>query len=694
MKRSIAILTVLFLSVGIARAQRFVVHPTADSLILMPWPRHIELMNGKFRLKRNLTVSVAGNPAPRMYDGATRFLRQLQRMTGLFLTQASVTPADTSSYSSFAIHVNRPGKVQLGEDESYSLEVTPDRIELKAEDDIGALHGLQTLRQLIMADNYGYYIPAVKIEDAPRFKWRGLMIDVGRHFMPVDVIKRNLNAMAAVKLNVFHWHLTEDQGFRVQCKTFPKLYEDGSNGQYYTQQQIKDIIKYANDRGIRVVPEFDMPGHTTSWFVGYPQYASAPGPYKIEDHFGVFNPVFDPTNNNTYKFLDKFFKEMTALFPDPYMHIGGDENNGVQWSKNPHIQKFMKEHNMTSSAQLQTYFINKVSHILQKYGKKTIGWDEILEPGVPQSAVIESWRGKESLYKAAKEGHGAILASGYYIDLLRPASHHYLNDPIPPDQNLPEAVKKNILGGEATMWSELVTPFTIDSRIWPRTAAIAERLWSPDSINNVHFMYERLPFVSRELEFDGTTQIKNQIMLLRHLAGREHIGPLKKFVDVIEPLKGYRRNQNDQYTTHSPFTMIADAAVADAPDARHFRDDVSDYLAGKETDAMETKIRDYLSGWISNTPGLIDIVNKAPDLHDIRPMVENLKSLSEVGLEAMDTLKSGITAKPAWALKAQKVIDDAQQSYGKTQIMVVSAVEQLVKKAAGSEIPAESTPSN
>ncbi len=694
MKKSIVSLALLFLIVGIVRGQRFVAHPTPDSLALMPWPRQINLQDGKFRLKTNLSTSVTGNPASRMYDGSTRFLRQVQRMTGLFFTQAIVTQKDTSMFSSLSIHVNRPGKVELGEDESYSLEVTPDRITLNAEDDIGALHGLQTLRQLIQADNYGYYIPAVKIEDSPRFKWRGLMIDVGRHFMPVDVIKRNLDAMAAVKLNVFHWHLTEDQGFRVESKTFPKLYEDGSNGNYYTQQEIRNIIKYANDRGIRVVPEFDMPGHTTSWFVGYPQYASAPGPYKIETHFGVFDPAFDPTNKATYTFLDKFFKEMTALFPDPYMHIGGDENNGVQWSKNPRIQEFMKNHNMKSNEELQTYFINKVSHILQKYGKKTIGWDEILEPGVPQSAVIESWRGKESLYKAAEEGHGTILANGYYIDLLRPASHHYLNDPIPPDQNIPESVKKNILGGEATMWSELVTPFTVDSRIWPRTAAIAERFWSSDSVKDVKFMYERLPYISRELEFDGTTQIKNQIMLLRHLAGTEHVGPLKKFVDVIEPLKGYQRNRGGYYTTHSPFTMIADAATADAPDARHFRDAVDSYLTGDNTAEEETRIRNYLSDWISNTPALLKMISKAPDLHNIGQMVKNLRDLSTVGLQAMDTLKSGQTAKPAWALDAQKAIDSARQPYGKTQLMVVDAVEQLVKKASGSSMSSESNHTN
>ena len=181
-------------------------------------------------------------------------------------------------------------------------------------------------------------MPAISIDDSPRFPWRGLMIDVSRHFIPLDVLKRNLDGMAAVKLNVFHWHLSDNQGFRVESKKFPKLHELGSDGLYYTQDEVRDLIAYARERGIRVVPEFDMPGHSTAWFVGYPELASGPGPYEIERKWGVFDPAMDPTREETYKFLDEFIGEMARLFPDQFFHIGGDEVNGKQWDANPKIQ--------------------------------------------------------------------------------------------------------------------------------------------------------------------------------------------------------------------------------------------------------------------------------------------------------------------------------------------------------------------
>ncbi len=201
--------------------------------------------------------------------------------------------------------------------------------------------------QLIGSD---FQAPAVHIEDHPRFPWRGLMMDVSRHWMPVDVVKRNLDAMAAVKLNVFHWHLSDDQGFRVESKRFPKLQELGSDGNFYTQDEIRQVVEYARARAIRVVPEFDIPGHTTSWFVGYPELASAPGPYKIERTWGIFQPTMNPAREETYQFLDAFIGEMAALFPDPYFHIGGDEVEETQWKQSASIQAFAREHQLAPAA--------------------------------------------------------------------------------------------------------------------------------------------------------------------------------------------------------------------------------------------------------------------------------------------------------------------------------------------------------
>src|SRR5271163_3827661 len=283
-------------------------------------------------------------------------------------------PATDSAPATLIVTVDGSGEAiqSSDENETYSLDVTSSGVHPRAATVVGAMHGLATLEQLVQSDAAGEFIPAVSIQDTPRFRWRGLMIDCARHFISIEVLKHTLDGMAAVKLNVFHWHLSEDQGFRIESKAFPKLTEMGSDGLFYTQEQAREIVTYARERGIRVVPEFDMPGHTSAWFVGYPDLASASGPFHIERKFGVFDPVMDPTRESTYKFLDTFIGEMAAIFPDHFLHIGGDENNGVEWKANPHIQSFMREHNLKDTAALQNYFNQRLLKILEKHGKHMI----------------------------------------------------------------------------------------------------------------------------------------------------------------------------------------------------------------------------------------------------------------------------------------------------------------------------------
>ncbi|MCP4728068.1 MAG: family 20 glycosylhydrolase, partial [bacterium] len=510
-KYSVSILLFIILSAVTA----FCRQETSETLNLMPVPEEITMKQGEFRLEEAFTIGVSGNAGDRLYNAAVRALRRLSGRTGLFFTQDYITGNENTASPDLMIECRRIGDVKLHEDESYKLSVTENGIRLESETDIGALRGLETFLQLLDADADGYFFPAVDINDSPRFVWRGLLIDVGRHFMPVDVIKRNLDAMAAVKLNVLHWHLSEDQGFRIESKTYPKLHQMGSDGFYYTQEQIKDIIQYADDRGIRIMPEFDMPGHVTSWLVGYPELASAPGPYEIGRRWGVMDPAMDPTKNSTYNFLDRFFKEMTALFPDDYFHIGGDENNGKHWDANADIQRFKERNDITDNHALQSYFNKKILGILTKYNKKMVGWDEIFQPDLPTNIFIQSWRGKQALVEAAKRGYQSILSNGYYIDLIRPTDHHYLNDPLPEDSELNEDEKKFILGGEATMWAEYISYETIDSRAWPRTAAIAERFWSPGYVKDLDDMYRRLQKIDLQLEEHGLLHNKNYEMFLR-----------------------------------------------------------------------------------------------------------------------------------------------------------------------------------
>jgi hexosaminidase len=507
-----------------------------------------------------------------------------------------------------------------------------------------------------------------------------LMIDAARHFMPVEVIKRNLDGMAAVKLNVFHWHLSDDQGFRVECKTFPKLYELGSDGDYYTQNQIKEVIKYADDRGIRVMPEFDLPGHATSWLTAYPEFASAPGPYSIERDWGVFDPTFNPVKAETYDFFDKFFKEMSQLFTDDFIHIGGDENSGKQWDENPAIQKFMKEHNILDNHTLQSYFNSHLLKILTKYGKKMIGWDEIFHPDLPKSIVIQSWRGRESLEEAAKQGYKSILSQGYYIDLNQSTAFHYLNDPLPEDSPLTEEQKKLVLGGEATMWSEYVSPENIDSRIWPRMAAIAERFWSSGSVRDTTDMYRRLDDKSFRLEELGLMHIKNYRMMLRRLCNNSDITALKNFVDIIEPVKLYRRYQLRRQTQQSPLTRVVDASRPDAKVARKFRYYVDQFLSGDETN-LDT-IKSLLILWKNNHKELLRTIEISPILKEIESASKDLSNIASAGLEAIEYINIDQKQNKDWLNSKLKLIQKAEVPRGQTNIMVVSAIKKLLEKAA------------
>ena len=652
-----------------------------NTLNLMPVPGEINLRDGVFRLDESFVLKIDGPADSRLYKAATRMLRRLAGRTGYFLPQDYITAESNPENPQIIINISRIGEIKLFEDESYSLTITDKQITLDAETDIGALRGFETFLQLLSIDKDGYYFPNCVINDKPRFPWRGLMIDVSRHFMPADVIKRNLDGMAAVKMNVFHWHLADDQGFRVECKTWPKLHELGSDGFYYTQNQIKDIIAYAADRGIRVVPEFDVPAHATSWLVAYPELASAPGPYTIERGWGIKDPTMNPANEFTYEFLDKLFAEMASLFPDDYLHIGGDENNGKQWNANPEIQQFMQENDIPDNHMLQAHFNMHILKSLTKYNKKMIGWDEIFQPGLPTDIVIHSWRGRKSLNESAQRGYMGILSNGYYIDLIQSAEYHYLNDPIPANTPLSPGEQEQILGGETTSWGELVTHETVDSRIWPRTAAIAERLWSPRPVMDVDDMYRRLETTSFHLEELGLLHRKNYEMMLRRLTNNHNISPLKTLVDVVEPVKIYTRHrQGKKYTSYSPYTRVVDAARPESMTARHFANLVDKYISDpKNPDATELILQ--LSVWQENHRQLVEIIKVSPVLKEIKSISADLEALSRLGLEAAKALIKNKTLKKKVLENSNKLFENAKKPRGQVELMIVPSIQKLVAAA-------------
>ena len=618
-----------------------------QELNLMPWPREISEDSGNFKINSNFTIGIYGpesNPA-RVDKAATRFLRYLTNKTGVFLDEGFAKPLQQKNIDvSLLISFSASPEVVLGVDESYELEVLQDRIEIRAATDIGAMHALSTLLQLITVDEGGYVFPVVRVKDAPRFVWRGLMMDVARHFMPVEVIKRNLDAMAFVKLNVFHWHLSDDQGFRVEVKSLPNLHEIASDGQYYTQDQIKDIVKYATERGIRVVPEFDVPGHATAILTAYPEFASKEGiDYKLERYAGIFDPTLDPTNERTYEFLDTLFKEIAPLFPDQFFHIGGDENEGKHWDENEYIQKFMKENKLRDNHELQTYFNIKLEKILARYGKSLMGWEEIMTDNMPKTALIHSWKGVnegmepgESLVKAVKNGYQTILSNGYYIDLMLSVEDHYLIDPMP-QVTLSEEEANRILGGEATMWSELVTPLTVDSRIWPRTAAIAERFWSAGSVSDVDNMFQRLEVISNSLELTGVRHLQTKEYLLRNISNYQDVHPLRSLSHISEPLKIYSRNAGGtQYKSFSPFTLFADACTADAKEVRGFRSSVAAFMSRSDAESIKQVIH-YLQRW-SGIYEKLDVLHpNAPLLTPVMPYAARVRDISDLMIQALES---------------------------------------------------------
>jgi hexosaminidase len=649
---------------------------------LMPVPAVVQFQTGRLKIDASFTAAVAGHAEARLEAGVGRAMRRLEGRTGLTLTR---TLASDPQAASLRVECRAPGSPvpSVNEDESYTLEVSDRQATLKAATSVGALRGLETFLQLLEGDRNGYYIPAVSIQDRPRFPWRGLLIDSGRHFEPVEVIKRNLDGMAAVKLNVLHWHLSEDQGFRVESKRYPRLQQMGSDGLFYTQEQVREVIAYARDRGIRVMPEFDLPGHATSWLVGYPELASAPGPYQIERRAGIFEPALDPTREEIYKFLEGFFTEMAGLFVDDYIHIGGDENEGHQWTRNPQIQAFMKAKNIKDNHALQAYFNQRLSRILEKLGKKMIGWEEILHPDLPQDIVIQSWRGPKSLAEAARKGYDGILSAGYYIDLMYPAWQHYKNDPVAADSTLGEKELAHILGGEATMWGEWVSPETIDSRIWPRTAAIAERLWSPREVTDVDDMYRRLDAVSIELEELGLMHEKNLPMMLRRLAGTKEIGPLRTLVLAVEPVKEYRRNQGRGATMLSPLTRLIDAARADSPAGRQLAALVDGLLKDVPSFGRnQERIKQMFTEWRDVRPALDAMIDRSPVLREAEQLPRDLADIGTAGLEALSYLGAGLAPPDGWREAKLAMLEQAAKPKAEVEFAIIEPVRKLILLAA------------
>ncbi|XP_060535041.1 beta-hexosaminidase subunit alpha-like [Cylas formicarius] len=373
--------------------------------------------------------------------------------------------------------------------EEYTLQIAKGNFELSATTIWGVLRGLETFSQLSYYSKDEEYlrVNATIIVDYPRFKYRGLLLDTSRHFIPLNLVKLTLDAMSYNKLNVFHWHIVDDQSFPYVSRTFPELSEQGAYNPHthvYNPDDVQTVIEYGRQRGIRVLPEFDTPGHTRSWGVSHPELLS---PCYVDDHgriyeTGNYGPI-DPTRNETYPFIQKLFAEVREVFQDKFIHLGGDEVEFECWENNPTIERFMQKNNITTYEELESYYIKKVIDMVDDIGFDSIVWEEVFVNGVqtPNNTIIHVWRDNwmDTMYAVTKAGKNAILSACWYLDHLETGGDwekYYLCEPY--NYGGSAAQNKLIIGGEACMWGETINEYNVIPRVWPRASAVAERLWS------------------------------------------------------------------------------------------------------------------------------------------------------------------------------------------------------------------------
>jgi hexosaminidase len=647
---------------------------SAQEFNLMPWPARIEQQEGYFKLARLPRFEVKGGDE-RVQQAIAHLKRQLRAETDFpFTKKPNNNPAPL-----FFIRCDTPGqKLQaLGEDESYGLLVGENKVELTAATPLGILRGVETLLQLIQKDKHGWIIPAVRVEDRPRFPWRGLMIDVSRHFIPLEAIKRNIDGMAAVKLNTLHLHLSDDEGFRVESRLAPKLQELASDGQFYTQDQIRELLSHASGRGVRVVPEFDIPGHAVSWLIAHPNIASAPPPaHLVRGMSDEVRPPIDPTLEETYQVLDKVLGEMASLFPDPYFHIGGDEVDGRYWDNNEKLQEWMRAHDIKDNHALQTYFNKRVQAILAKHGKHMEGWDEILNPDLPKDTLVQSWRGPETLANAARMGFSTILSAGWYLDLMYPASQHYAVEPLSGESALlTDDQKSLILGGEAAQWTEYVTSEILDNRLWPRLGAIAERLWSPASVTGIASMYRRLDALNTNLENLQLLHNANSKKMVNRIAGETPRQLFETLSAVVEPVKDYERGKTQPYGTQTPLNRLVDAVSPESNAGREFN-----ILAQKAIQDPNSRLalRKWLKRWRDNDVQLQPFLASSSSLQELLPLSQNLSILGATGLEALDNVESGNPVSTDKRNQQLAALDEAAKPHAELFLVVASGVRQVI----------------
>lgn len=659
-------LPALGLVVALVAAFALATSPALAEPVLMPVPKAVATQPGGLPLANGFTATVSGCPQPFIGRALARFQADIARLRG---------PGDPRAAGpGLSIRCRSPEQAPAAPaaQEAYRLKVDAAGVDIDADGPLGALRALATLRQLVGAGADPAVVPFVRIDDAPRFPWRGVMIDTARHFMALPTLERQVDAMERVKLNVLHLHLSDNEGFRVESRLYPKL-QAAQHGEFYTQAEIRSLVAYAAARGVRIVPEFDMPAHTGAIVAAYPEFAARTDPTAP---FAAFDHALNPASEATYGFLEKLLGEMAALFPDRDFHVGGDEVSDAAWAHEPQVAAFMAAHGLKSRVEMEAYFHTRVRAILRRHGKTAVGWDEIAATPIPHDVIVQAWRNSNAVGVAVAGGHPTIVSAGYYLDQLMPADSHYAVDPfdlqadglsaeevaqlqkasplaggaakpleLRPMPPLTPDQEKLVLGGEMALWSELVSDEMLDARLWPRAAALAERFWSPREVRDPQSLRRRLPVVEAELEIQGLEAQAGRARMAARLApGAPDV--VATFLQAVAPSRYATHNHTlrallagQRNPPPQRLTALADAAPVDGVAALRFDADARRLVAGDRSAA--SALRAQLQIWADNAPRFAAVAKGRPDLEAGLPANADAANLAALGLEALDAIERG-----------------------------------------------------
>lgn len=685
---------------------------------LLPRPRSLEPRWGRLELDQGFRLDVQDDAPAAIRALAARFQTRFDRLLGR---------APQPDAARCMIKAGEAGpEPRLDDAEDFRLRITESGAELNADTPWGAAHGLERCLQLVERDLAGRYLPALVLEDGPRLPWRGLLLDLARHYLDLPTLLRTLDGMAAAGLNVLHLHLNDDQGFRFESPSRPRLHEMSGRGGYLRQEDTVTLVQAAAERGIRVVPELDVPGHAGAILHAYPELAAGPAPSDLPRDFGPSRYALDPSLDATWEWLDAVLDDLLALFPEPYVHLGGDEVHPEVYAfTDARRRTWMQEHGLTDGAAVQAWFTRRLVENLTARGRRSVGWDEVLHPDMPTGMTIQSWRGAATLEAALAAGHDALYSSGWYLDLHYPARWHYRFDPAADPRTLlaaeealaaepdladvaqgvralqdtsrmtasgmtPAASRGRLLGGEACMWAELVTGEVLDARLYGRLAAVGERLWSPASVEDAEDFERRLPGWLAHLE---RVTACRPLTLSPAAFGALGIGPAERraaetLFEALTPVRWYKRLLGPEglearrsgkppqrpYDADTPLQRPVDLLPPDSMAMFELRDALTALAAEPDNTLAQVTLRDFAGRWRMLPIQLAVLMTRSAPIAELDLRIEQLAEVAEM----LDAWVDAVAASepPGLALKQRftEWARCAQPAVAETELAVISVL--------------------